>query len=48
MDSIFLAEVSGFFRQKNNLMMNLVLSVIYPFYVLFAGIGGIIKNKSSW
>lgn len=47
-DSFFLLKVQPFFRTKFNPLLNLMLSVSYPFYALVTGIMAFGKKQKNW
>ncbi len=47
-DISFLNQVRKFFHLKNILIESMALSLIYPFYIVFVGISGILFKPSNW
>ncbi len=47
-DFILILTAGNFFKQKKTLISLLILSVIYPFYVVFIGFSGIFTKNIKW
>ena len=48
LDSIFLSSVGPFFKLKNIWIYSLILSVIYPFYIVFVVLSSFIVKPGTW
>jgi len=48
LDSIFLSSVSKFFQLNNIWLYSFLLSIIYPFYIVFVGISSLVFRPKKW
>lgn len=48
LDTLLLINVRHFFKLKKIFLMSLILSVIYPFYIVFVGVSSIITKPKNW
>lgn len=47
-DTAFLLSVNNFFKIKNLPFRSFILSVVYPFYISFTALSGLIKSPKNW
>ena len=47
-DTFFLINVGRFFKLKKIFLMSLILSVLYPFYIVFVGVSSIFVKAKNW
>ena len=47
-DTIFLYSVSMFFQLKSTWLHSLLLSIVYPFYIVFVAFSGLLIKQNKW
>jgi glycosyltransferase involved in cell wall biosynthesis len=47
-DFVFLNQISKFFKLENLMIYSIILSFIYPFYIVYSAVSGIIEQNIKW
>jgi len=47
-DIIFLNKISCFFKLENRVIYSIILSVVYPFYIVYSAVSGIFEQNIKW